>query len=217
MKKNDDDMNLDFHGKFIVLDGPDGCGKTTQQQMLSEWIRGHGVEVVCFRDPGTTAIGEQIRNILLDTANVGMGDNVEVLLYMAARAQLWKECIAPALEQGKCVVQDRWLSSTCAYQGSAGGFGVDNVVRVADHSLQRVWPDITLILDVDLATAAGRMNRPLDRMEQKGAGYHQMVREAFLGLCGRYSNIIKIDAAVTPDAVQRQIQYAITTCFAGKK
>jgi dTMP kinase len=210
------DMNLDFHGKFIVLDGPDGCGKTTQQKMLSEWIGQQGAEVVCFRDPGTTAIGEQIRNILLDTANAGMGDNVEVLLYMAARAQLWKECIAPALEQGKCVVQDRWLTSTCAYQGSAGGFGVDNVVRLADHSLDRVWPDITLVLDVDLKTAAGRMNRPLDRMERKGAGYHQLVREGFLGLCGRYPNIIKIDATVEPDVVQRQIRYAITTCFAKK-
>ncbi len=210
-------MAIDFHGKFIVLDGPDGCGKTTQQKMLSEWIQGQGVEVVCFRDPGTTAIGEQIRNILLDTAHVGMGDNVEVLLYMAARAQLWKEYIQPALEQGKCVVLDRWITSTCAYQGSAGGFGVDNVIRVANHSLDRVWPDITLILDVDLKTAAGRMNRPLDRMEQKGKAYHQKVREGFLGLCGHYPNIIKMDAAGTPDVVQQQIQNAIKTCFAGAK
>lgn len=216
MNRQGNDMNFDFHGKFIVLDGPDGCGKTTQQKMLSEWIRQQGVEVVCFRDPGTTVIGEQIRNILLDTANTGMGDNVEVLLYMAARAQLWKEYIYPALQQGKCVVLDRWLSSTCAYQGSAGGFGVNNVVNIAEDSLERVWPDVTLILDVDLKTAAGRMNRPLDRMEQKGTGYHQIVREAFLGLCGRYPNIIKIDATVKPDFVQRQIQYAVTTCFAGK-
>jgi dTMP kinase len=217
MKQDNKTMAIDFHGKFIVLDGPDGCGKTTQQKMLSEWIGQQGVEVVCFRDPGTTAIGEQIREILLDTANVGMGDNVEVLLYMAARAQLWKECIAPALEQGKCVVQDRWLTSTCAYQGSAGGFGVDKVIHVADNALQRVWPDITLILDVDLETAAKRMDRPLDRMEQKGKVYHQKVREGFVGLCGHYPNIIKIDATVKPDDVQQQIQHAITTCFAGKK
>jgi dTMP kinase len=210
-------MSFDFHGKFIVLDGPDGCGKTTQQKLLSEWIPQQGAQVVCFRDPGTTAIGEQIRHVLLDTANAGMGDNVEVLLYMAARAQLWKECISPALGQGKCVLMDRWLSSTCAYQGSAGGFGVEKVVHIAQDSLQRVWPDITIILDVDLQTAAGRMNRPLDRMEQKGHTYHQKVRQGFLELCGRYPNIVKTDASGTPDDVQRHIRDAITACFAGAK
>lgn len=211
------DMNLDFHGKFIVLDGPDGCGKTTQQKLLSEWIQRQGADVVCFRDPGTTAIGEQIRHILLDTANTGMGDNVEVLLYMAARAQLWKECIAPALQRGECVLMDRWLSSTCAYQGSAGGFGVEKVVRIAEDSLQRVWPDVTVILDIDLETAAGRMNRPLDRMEQKGKAYHQKVREGFLELCGRYPDIVKVDASEQPQEVQRQIRKAITDCFSGQK
>jgi len=91
------------------------------------------------------------------------------------------------------------------------------VIHVADNALQRVWPDITLILDVDLETAAKRMDRPLDRMEQKGKVYHQKVREGFVGLCERYSNIIKIDATVKPDDVQQQIQRAITACFAGKK
>jgi dTMP kinase len=217
MKQNDNAMNLNFRGKFIVLDGPDGCGKTTQQKLLSEWIQQQGAQVVCFRDPGTTAIGEQIRKILLDTANAGMGDNVEVLLYMAARAQLWKEYISPALQQGQCVLMDRWLSSTCAYQGSAGGFGVEKVIHIAENALQRVWPDITLILDVDLQTAAGRMNRPLDRMEQKGAGYHQKVRQGFLELCGQYPDIIKVDASLGPDEVQQQIREAIAACFAGKK
>jgi dTMP kinase len=210
-------MNPDFRGKFIVLDGPDGCGKTTQQKLLSDWITEQGAEVVCFRDPGTTAIGEQIRKILLDPANAGMGDNVEVLLYMAARAQLWKECIGPALKQGKCVLMDRWLSSTCAYQGYAGGFGVEKVVRIAEDSLERAWPDITLILDVDLQTAAARMNRPLDRIEQKGAGYHQKVRQGFLELCGRHQNIVKVNAAQLPDEVQEQIREAIADCFVGKK
>jgi dTMP kinase len=210
-------MNPDFRGKFIVLDGPDGCGKTTQQKLLSEWIAGQGAEVVCFRDPGTTPIGEQIRKILLDTANAGMGDNVEVLLYMAARAQLWKDCIGPAMEKGQCVLMDRWLSSTCAYQGYAGGFGVEKVVRIAEDALVRVWPDMTVILDVDVQTAAARMNRPLDRMEQKGVGYHQKVREGFLRLCGRYENIIRVDASQRPDEVQKHIREAIMNCFGGKR
>ncbi len=206
---------IDFRGRFIVLDGPDGCGKTTQQKLLSAWIAQQGAEVVCFRDPGTTSIGEQIRTVLLSPDNTGMGDNVEVLLYMAARAQLWKECIDTALKQGKCVLMDRWLSSTCAYQGCAGGFGVDKVVRIAEDSLVRVWPDITVILDVDLETAAARMNRPLDRMEQKGSDYHQRVREGYLQLCGRYADIMRVDAAQSQENVQRQIRLVIERHLAG--
>jgi dTMP kinase len=206
---------IDFRGQFIVLDGPDGCGKTTQQKMLSAWIQEQGAEVVCFRDPGTTSIGEQIRKVLLDPGNVGMGDNVEVLLYMAARAQLWKECIDFALKQGKCVLMDRWLSSTCAYQGYAGGFGIDKVVRIAEQSLVRVWPDVTVILDVDIETASARMNRPLDRMEQKGNHYHQQVRQGFLDLCGRYGEIVRVDATQSPDNVQEQIRWVIQSHFNG--
>jgi dTMP kinase len=206
---------IDFRGRFIVLDGPDGCGKTTQQKLLSAWIAQQGAEVVCFRDPGTTSIGEQIRTVLLSPDNTGMGDNVEVLLYMAARAQLWKECIDTALKQGKCVLMDRWLSSTCAYQGCAGGFGVDKVVRIAEDSLVRVWPDVTVILDVDLETAAARMNRPLDRMEQKGSDYHQRVREGYLQLCGRYADIMRVDAAQSQENVQRQIRLVIERHLAG--
>ncbi len=209
-------MSPDFHGKFIVLDGPDGCGKTTQQKLLSEWIQGCGAEAVCFRDPGTTAIGEQIRTILLDPAHTAMGDNVEVLLYMAARAQLWKECIAQALKTGACVLMDRWLSSTCAYQGRAGGFGVEKVVRIAEESLERVWPDATIILDVDTQTAAARMNRPLDRMEQKGGGYHQRVREGFLELCDHYSGIFKVDATRCAVEVQNHIRVILEGCFGGR-
>jgi dTMP kinase len=207
---------IDFRGRFIVLDGPDGCGKTTQQKLLSAWIVQQGAEVVCFRDPGTTAIGEQIRTILLSPDNAGMGDNVEVLLYMAARAQLWRECIDTALKQGKCVVMDRWLSSTCAYQGCAGGFGVEKVVRIAEDSLVRAWPDMTVILDVDLETAAARMNRPLDRMEQKGRAYHHRVREGYLQLCGRYADIVRVDASQSPENVQEQIRRVIQCHFDGK-
>ena len=151
-----------FAGKFIVLDGPDGCGKSTQAKMLAEYISDTGVEVQMFRDPGTTAIGEKIRRILLNPDHVAMSTRTELLLYMAARAQLWAECIAPALEAGRCVILDRWLSSTCAYQGFAGGFGSDNVIALAGSCLERLWPDVTIILDIDLETAAPRLNAELD-------------------------------------------------------
>lgn len=185
-----------FAGKFIVLDGGDGCGKSTQTKMLTEYIEAQGEQVVSFRDPGDTAIGEKIRDILLDTAHDGMGDNVEVLLYMAARAQLWIDRIAPALQNGKCVVMDRWLSSTCAYQGCAGGFGVEKVIKLGEDCLERVWPDVTIFLDVDLETAHSRMNRTLDRMEQKGNEYHAKVREGFLSLTQTHPDkVCLVDAA----------------------
>ncbi|MHC4385546.1 MAG: dTMP kinase [Planctomycetota bacterium] len=198
-------MNESLKGKFLVLDGPDGCGKSTQTRLLSEWIAEQGVDVASYRDPGTTLVGEKIRDILLDTAHEGMGDNVEVLLYMAARAQLYKEHIAPDLAMGKCVLMDRWLSSTCAYQGWAGGFGIEKVIKIATDSLDRIWPDLTVVLDVDLQTAAERMQRDLDRMEQKGDAYHAKVREGFLKLPKIHSSIKVVDARQPVENVHQDV------------
>ncbi|MHC4286797.1 MAG: dTMP kinase [Planctomycetota bacterium] len=198
-------MNEFLKGKFLVLDGPDGCGKSTQTRMLSEWIAAQGVDVVSYRDPGTTLVGEKIRDILLDVAHEGMGDNVEVLLYMAARAQLWKEHIGPDLAAGKCVLMDRWLSSTCAYQGWAGGFGVEKVIKIGMDSLERIWPDVTIVLDVDAETAASRMQRDLDRMEQKGDAYHTKVREGFLKLPDIDPSVKVVDARGTVEQVHQDV------------
>ncbi len=194
-----------FTGKFIVLDGPDGCGKSTQSHMLADWISRRGGSVVGFRDPGDTVIGDKIRRILLSVEHELMTTRTEVLLYMAARAQLWHEKLAPAIESGKCVVMDRWLSSTCAYQGYAGQFGVEKVLSIAADSLERVRPDLTLILDVDLQTAAARLDRKLDRMELKGDIYHQKVRQGFLELAGQWPQSAVIDAGRTPEEVHRDV------------
>ena len=192
-------------GKFIVLDGPDGCGKSTQAELLVKWINEQGVVTSRFRDPGDTAIGEKIREILLNPEHLSMSTQTEVLLYMAARAQLWIEKIAPALKENRCVVLDRWLSSTCAYQGWAGGFGVDKVKKIAEDCLERVWPDLTIILDVDLKTAALRLNRQLDRMEAKGDDYHKKVREGFLRLAEQCEDVIVVDATGDIEAVHKEI------------
>jgi dTMP kinase len=198
-------LNETFKGRFIALDGPDGSGKSTQARLLLRWLEEQGVATASFRDPGATVIGEKIREILLSPAHQAMTTVTEVLLYMAARAQLWTEEIAPALQQGKCVVLDRWLSSTCAYQGFAGGFGMEKVVAIARDSLERVWPDLTVILDVDLKTASGRLNRPLDRMEQKGDSYHAKVREGFLSLANGREDFIVVDASGDVNAVHKQV------------
>lgn len=200
-------------GKFIVIDGPDGCGKTTQTKLLVDWLKKHGVAVETFREPGGTAIGEKIRQILLNPEHIAMSTEAEVMLYMAARVQLWQEKIAPALKQNKCVVLDRWLSSTCAYQGFAGGFGVEQVVKIARDCLERPWPDLTIILDVDLKTASKRLKKDLDRMEQKGDDYHKKVRDGFLKLAGGRKDFVIIDAADDIETVHKRITNAIEKVF----
>jgi len=196
-------------GKFIVLDGPDGSGKTAQTLMLYDWLKEQGIDTVTFRDPGSTAVGEKIREILLNPLHAEISVRTELLLYMASRAQLWAEKIAPALNAKKCVLLDRWLTSTCAYQGFAGEFGAKRVVDIAEASLDRVWPDLIIVLDVDVETAAKRMDRALDRMEQKGADYHKKVREGFLLLSKFNDNIAIVDATRNIEQVHQAVINAV--------
>ncbi len=205
-------MIKNLKGQFIVLDGPDGCGKSSQVKLLARYITKNKIKTSCFRDPGSTATGEKIRKILLDPAN-HIGDRTELLLYMASRAQLWQECIVPALKKKNCVLLDRWLSSTCAYQGFAGGLGIAKVLDIAEHSLQRVWPDLTIILDVDLKTARQRMNRSFDRMEQKTIAYHKKVRAGFLELAEFRDDIVVIDARDDIKKVHKKIVQIIEKHF----
>ena len=194
-----------WQGKFIVLDGPDGCGKSTQCRLLADRLGKERIAAEIFRDPGTTIIGEKIRHILLNPEHVAMDTRTELLLYMAARAQLWREKVSPALAENKCVILDRWLSSTCAYQGSAGGFGIDNVIKLAENSLERAWPDLTVILDVGLEAATPRLKSRLDRMEQKGASYHQLVRDGFLTLAKNRENFAVVDASANIESVHKKV------------
>jgi dTMP kinase len=203
-------------GKFIVIDGPDGCGKTTQTKLLVGWIKKQDVAVETFREPGGTAIGEKIRQILLNPEHIAMSTETEVMLYMAARVQLWREKISPALKQNKCVVLDRWLSSTCAYQGFAGGFGIERVIKIAEDCLEKPWPDLTILLDVDSETAAKRLKKDLDRMEQKGDNYHKKVREGFLELARQQENFTVINASGDVQTVQEKVLQTVEKYFSGR-
>jgi dTMP kinase len=197
-------------GKFIVIDGPDGCGKSTQTKLLAQWLQRQGVATKTFRDPGDTAIGEKIRQILLNPEHIKMSTATEVLLYMAARAQLWEEKIAPALTQKKCVILDRWLSSTCAYQGYAGGFGIKQVVKLATDSLKMPWAELTIIVDIDLKTAANRLSGQPDRMEAKPREYHLKVREGLLLLVEGRKDFVVVDGIGGIETVHERIKQIIS-------
>jgi len=199
-----------FSGKFIVLDGPDGVGKTTQAKLLTQWLQTQGVPTSSFRDPGDTLIGEKIRQILLSPEHIAMSTRTEVLLYMAARAQLWQEEIVPALRDKECVVLDRWVSSTCAYQGQAGGFGMHNVIRVAEDSLARLWPDVTIILDAAPEVCAHRLPSKLDRIESRPREYHRRVREGFLQLAREQPNFFVVDASGDIETIHNRVSQVIS-------
>ncbi len=176
-------------GRFIVFDGPDGSGKSTQVRRFVEHAKASGVELLQVREPGGTALGERVRALLLDPSNGELDVRAELLLYMASRAQLVAQRIRPALAQGRLVLADRFISSTLAYQGTAGGVPYEDIHRMGEIVLGDCWPDLTVVFDVDEATAAARMNPllrgrefggDLDRMEMKGVAYHRRVREGFL-------------------------------------
>ena len=174
-----DDIAGKLAGRFLVFEGPDGSGKTTQFNRLARAARNAGLEVCEVREPGGTDIGEQIRNILLDHAHQDMALPCEMLLYMASRAQLVEQRILPAMKKGDLVLADRFVSSTIAYQGHAGGMSADDIRAVARIATAGLTPDLVLIFDVDEDTAAQRLNPLLDRMEAKGREFHRRVREGY--------------------------------------
>jgi dTMP kinase len=192
-------------GKFIVIDGPDGSGKSTQVELLSKVMIDNGVPVLSLRDPGGTQIGEHIRGILLDNGNVDMCVRCELLLYMASRAQLFTQRIAPALIRCECVLCDRWVSSTYAYQAVAGKVGPKVVLKVAETALERTWPDLTIIIDLPSNLGLNRISGPPDRMEQKGNEFHRQVREAFLELADVRDDFEVVDGSNSVQKVHQKI------------
>jgi dTMP kinase len=192
---------------FFSFDGIDGAGKSTQLRLFCERLRAHGLDVVVCRDPGSTELGERIRDIVLShDGATPIARRSEMLLYMAARAQLVEEVIRPALAAGKIVVCDRFLLANIVYQGHAGGLDVSDVRQVGAIATDGVLPDCVFLLDVAIENADRRMSRPLDRMESQGAEYRRRLREGFLAEAARSNGRIHvIDANRAIDAVQSDI------------
>lgn len=185
-------------GTFITLEGVDGAGKSTQVAMLVECLRASGREVVSLREPGGTAISEKIRALILDRDNAEMADECELLLFEAARAQLVRQVIEPALDRGAIVVCDRFFDSTYAYQASARGMDAELVHRANELGSCGVAPDLTIVLDMDperaFARAEGRGEH--DRMEAEGLAFQRRVRAGFAELARREPTRVRlVDAA----------------------
>jgi dTMP kinase len=165
-------------GFFIVLEGIDGSGKTTQCRLLAEWLRGQGVPLVATAEPGGTPLGQRVRSLLLDGSDA-ISPLAELFLFQASRAQLLEQLIRPALAAGQVVLCDRYTLSTIAYQGYAGGLPLDVVRQSCTLATAGLEPDLIVLLDLPVADSLPRRKAP-DRVESRGAEYHQRVRDGFL-------------------------------------
>lgn len=168
-------------GKLIVLEGPEGAGKTTQVPLLVEWLRACGHKVLALREPGGTSVGNEVRRILLDSPDGAVGDAAEALLYMASRAQLVEREIRPALERGALVVLDRFFLATYAYQVAGRGLPEAEVRAANQLAVRGLVPDVTLILQVPPQVGLARADRRggRDRLERADAAFHERVARAF--------------------------------------
>jgi dTMP kinase len=192
---------------FITLDGGDGCGKSTQIRRLADKLQSQGHEVVCCRDPGSTPLGDAVRTLLLNRQELHIADITEVLLFTAARSQLVREVIRPALETGKIVLSDRFLISTFVYQCYAGGVPTSVLESVSAEAVGDTLPDLGIVLDIPYETAVQRLGHRSepDRMERKGEEYHRRVREGFLHYAAESNRYVVVDATPSPDEVAEAI------------
>ena len=200
-------------GRFITFEGGEGCGKSTQVARLRDALESQGVDVVVVREPGGTWLAEQIRPLIKDQFEDPPGDRAELLLFLAARAQLVANVIRPALEAGKWVVSDRFSDSTVAYQGYGRGLPVDVIRQRNDFACDGLAPDLTILLDVPPETARERRQRreratssAADRFEREGAEFHARIRRGFADIAeAEPSRVVTVDASGTPDAVWEEI------------
>ena len=200
-------------GRFITFEGGEGCGKSTQVKRLAAALEAKGVKVLLTREPGGTRLAEMIRALLKDETEDPPVDRAELLLFLAARAQLVRNVIRPALEAGTWVLSDRFSDSTIAYQGYGRGLSVDFVKAANEFACEGLTPDLTFLLDVEPSVAAQRMrgreaatNTSADRIERAGDDFHARLRRGFLELAAADApRIVTIDASGTPDEVARAV------------
>ncbi len=217
-------------GRFITFEGLDGCGKSTQLQRLAEVLRQEGIEVVVTREPGGTPIGERIRGIVLDSATAGLAPPAELALLFASRAQQVAEVIVSALQAGKWVLCDRFTDSSEAYQGGGRGLGSEAVLAMHRVTCDDVHPDMTVLMDSDVAASVARARRrnlsrvatgqggepDENRFEQENQAFFTRVQEAYHAIARREPRrVLMLDARRQPDVVHREIVEAVRQRFLG--
>lgn len=195
-------------GLFIVMEGPDGSGKTTQINLLKEYLEEAGYECLITREPGGTVIGEEIRQLILNPEHKEMSPVTEMLLYAASRAQLEHEVIGPALEEGKIVISDRFVDSSIVYQGIARKLGISTVSAVNAPGIGIYRPDGIFFIDLSEAEGLRRKKeqKNLDRMEQEGIDFHHMVSEGYRKVLSGRPEVMKIDGGRSIDTIQKKIR-----------
>lgn len=208
-----------MRGKFITIEGTDGSGKSTQIELLMDYLRKKGADVIFTREPGGTQISEKIREIILDVDNSEMTGITEALLYAAARSQHVEEKIIPAIEAGKIIVCDRFVDSSIAYQGAARGLGVEKIMGINEAALHGIMPDMTLFFDLspEKGILRKKNERALDRLEKEKMDFHEKVYEGYKNLCKKYPERIKpIDADRSIDEVHSEVIEVIDGLLKGK-
>ncbi len=195
-------------GLFITFEGPEGSGKSTHSRLLCDFLRRKGFKVLHAREPGGTYVSEKIRRILLDPGNKDMGVVCEMLLYMAARAQIVEQKILPALKKGRIVVCDRFVDATLVYQGYAGGLDLKIIRDISRLVTRRVSPGLTFLLDIDVKKGLLRSGKVKDRIEKKSLTYHKKVRKGYLAIARKEPGRVKVvsalsDVARNQDKVRR--------------
>jgi dTMP kinase len=197
---------------FITLEGPEGSGKTTQMTPLAAALRAAGYDVLTLREPGGTSISEQVRAILMNLENTAMHARTEILLFLAARAQLVEEVIRPQLAAGKVVLCDRYIDSTLAYQGFGQGESLATLRSLLDFATGGLRPDLTILLDIESRAGIQRKQTSGEwtRMDAFTLAYHQRVRQGYLDLAAAEpQRWLKLDAARPADEVQAELRQVI--------
>ncbi|NLS10413.1 dTMP kinase [Nesterenkonia sp. MY13] len=205
------DHQQSHRGLFIVLEGGEGAGKTTQLKLLGEWFTQTGHEVISTREPGGTEIGERIRALVLEHDQGEVDPRTEALLFAASRAAHVTQKISPALASGTVVLCDRYVDSSLAYQGAGRGLGVEGVAEINDWATEGLKPDLTVLLDVDPALSAQRRaardaGAAGDRIESADLEFHTTLRQAFLDRAAAApERYLVLDATETPEQIHRRI------------
>lgn len=194
---------------FLSLEGLDGTGKSTQCRLLADWLRGIDQSVVTCAEPGGTALGDLLRELLLHHPDPRTPLS-EALLFNASRAELVAKVIRPALAAGKTVISDRYVLSTVVYQGHAGGVDPDTLWQLGRIATGGLEPNLTIVLDLPPGAAQSRRNRPADRLESRGPEFHARVRAGFLAEAERSAERIRvIDASKSIEEVHRLIRFEV--------